>query len=298
MKKKKIKNNSKREDDIRKNNKRYGNNNEKLKEKSDTSTKVVSIIGFKLKDENLDNSLFAIRNNGFKYEENKLDEKNDIKNNSENEKDNINSNEIDNNNESENNNENDKNSIPKKNSIFINDYNNICVNLDNNASYDEQDIKKVELKKTFYPGDLTNLQNNNQKIKNNHASEEDKLEQERNKYKIIKNMKSHRNKEKNSLEGSTDEIISRELIRIHNLDNEKNKKKINKIYDLSQFEKPQNINNRLINFNIYSNGNQPDYNSDNAERNRKMKNSSTEGNNKFKKKHKFKKQKYEIRENN
>ena len=93
-------------------------------------------------------------------------------------------------------------------------------------------------------------------------TEEDKIDQDKKKYKIyykiIKNIyKSYRNLEKNSFDGSIDEIILRELIKIHNKDNDKNREKIDKAYNIFQNEKSQKIN-KLINNNV----NKIYYNSD------------------------------------
>ena len=114
------------------------------------------------------------------------------------------------------------------------------------------------------------------------STEEDKLEQERKKYKIyykiIKNMNiPYLMTDKNSLDGTIDEIISRQLIKIHNKDYEKNRRKIGKIYEIFQSEKIQNCNNRLTNYNVYSNINQPDYNSDDMNKINKIKKSKSAG---------------------
>ena len=113
---------------------------------------------------------------------------------------------------------------------------------------DDEGDKKIE---------ISELLEKRQNFKDSQITEGDKSEQERKKskiyYKIIKkiNLSHNRSLEKNSLDGSIDEIISRELIKIHNTDLEKKKNKIDKAFNLFQEEK----SHRLTNFNIYNNYN-------------------------------------------
>ena len=73
------------------------------------------------------------------------------------------------------------------------------------------------------------------------------------KYTIIPNSnKNNNNKpitaaEKTSFDGSVDEIISNQLMKIHNNNNEINKQRIDKVYNNIQLRKSQNLNNNINN---------------------------------------------------
>ena len=92
------------------------------------------------------------------------------------------------------------------------------------------------------------------------------------KYTIIPNNNKNNNKpitaaEKTSFDGSVDEIISNQLIKIHNNNNEINKQRIDKVYNNVQLRKSQNLNNNIHNnFDIIEN----DINNNSNEKDSKM----------------------------
>ncbi len=145
----------------------------------------------------------------------------------------------------------------------------------NNYLKNENRIKEIKIENAEEEDEKDDKMNNfrNLEIKKRmfrsvKSTEEDKLEKERRKYKIyykiMKKMKMpYFLSEKNSWDGTIDEIISRQLIKIHNNDNEINKKKIDKAYNIVQNGKSQKIKNRLTHYNIYRNpSNNKEYDSD------------------------------------
>ena len=149
-----------------------------------------------------------------------------------------------------------------KNPIKNKNYNNLLIQINDNANSannNENDI--IDDEEDEKMNDIKNFEANGKISKSYMTTEVDKDEKEQRKYKIFykifKNMKMPINSlEKNSLDGTIEEIISRQFLKIHNNYNERNKKRLDKAYNMFQKEKSQN--NGMINFSMYNNEN--DYN--------------------------------------
>ena len=141
-------------------------------------------------------------------------------------------------------------------------YYNLLIKINDNAKRDnnnENDI--IDDEEDEKMNDIKNFEANGKISKSYMTTEVDKDEKEQRKYKIFykifKNMKMPINSlEKNSLDGTIEEIISRQFLKIHNNYNERNKKRLDKAYNMFQKEKSQN--NRMTNFSMYNKEN--DYN--------------------------------------
>ena len=209
----------------------------------------------------------------------------------------------------------------KRNSFFFNNLNNVLlVNIDNNAEYDETEIKKIDLKKKSYyakyttnmikinindinydiinhkkekeendiEGDKISLTERNPKRLSNsvenkinlqdgsNSDRDKKLFNENQKHKIYYKIFKNKQKippslgEKTSMDGSVDEIISNQLRKIHDNNDEKNKERINSIYNNIQIRKSQNLN-----YNIYNNFEKPDTDNNNSRGKIKLKKSKS-----------------------
>ena len=209
----------------------------------------------------------------------------------------------------------------KRNSFFFNNLNNVLlVNIDNNAEYDETEIKKIDLKKKSYyakyttnmikinindinydiinhkkekeendiEGDKISLTERNPKRLSNsvenkinlqdgsNSDRDKKLFNENQKHKIYYKIFKNKQKippslgEKTSMDGSVDEIISNQLKKIHDNNDEKNKERINSIYNNIQIRKSQNLN-----YNIYNNFEKPDTDNNNSRGKIKLKKSKS-----------------------